>query len=391
MWRNRLAYISIMVVLLGLLLFSSEEYLLYLIIIMAVLAAAAATLVRLDAAGMKVTYTVRSGTEEGRMVQLAIKVDAKRMIAARTVLVEFEIKNRMFDTYEQRRFLLELSDRKNTFRVPFNAEHCGEMTFKCVSARAYDMFSLFSVPVAAGRSSSCVVYPRKLNLKIEMERASAGSANDSIMMQNRKGHDLSEMFDLRTYTEGDDIRSINWKLSSKTTDGELIVRQPSDPTRYNVALMPDIGFRGNDRIISYDDLNTAVALGAALSEQFIRHNMGFCLIIPTEHGLEISEIRDNSDLQRVMRQWLQIKMQRNIGNGMKYFVMDNLSESFTRLIVISAGRVIPDLSGIDNTMGVMVINATEETDTLVTGIDGNCETVEFPSGENSENVYHIIC
>ena len=92
-----------------------------------------------------------------------------------------------------------------------------------------------------------------------------------------------------------------------------------------------------------------------------------------------------------MRQWLQIKIQSNIGTGMKYFMMENLAESFTRLIVISAGRVMPDLSGSDHTMSVMVINATDETDVLTTGIDGNCETVEFPSEADSENVYHIIC
>ncbi len=391
MWRNRLSYISLIVILAVLMFVSAQEFLFFAIVLMIAAAVISAVLVRLDAAGMKVSYSVRSGTEEGRKVQLAIKVDARRVITARTVVVEFEIKNRMFDTYEKKRLLLELSDKKNTFRVPFQAEHCGEMTFKCVSARAYDMLTLVSAPVQYGRTSSCVVYPRKLNLKIDMERASVGSARDSITMQNRKGHDLSEMFDLREYAEGDDIRAINWKLSSKTTDGELIVRQPSDPTRYNVALMPDIGFRGNGRIISYDDLNTAVALGAALSEQFIKNNMGFCLIIPTGHGLEINEIRDNSDLQKVMRQWLQIKMQSSIGTGMKYFMMDNLSESFTRLIVISAGRVIPDISGADGTMSVMVINATDETDKLITGTDGNCETVDFPSGENSDNVYHIIC
>ena len=71
--------------------------------------------------------------------------------------------------------------------------------------------------------------------------------------------------------------------------------------------------------------------------------------------------------------------------------MENLAQSFTRLIVISAGRVIPDISGADSTMSIMVINATGETDVLTTGVDGNCETVEFPSEADPENVYHIIC
>ena len=389
MWRNRLVWISLMVIMAGLLFYSSEEFLFYIIVLMVVAAVTAAVLLHLDARRMRLSYSVRPGIEEGGSMQLVIRIETGRVTAARIVAVEFEIKNRMFDTYEKKRFLMELSDSKNTFKVPFPAEHCGEMTFKCLSAKAYDIFSLFSSHIKTGMAASCIVYPRKLNLNIEMGRSSMGSARDSVMMQNRKGHDLSEMSDLRIYNEGDDIRSINWKLSSKMD--ELIVRQPSDPTRYNVALMPDIGFKGDGRNISYNDLNTAVALGAALCEQFIKNSTAFCLIIPTEHGLEISEIRDNSDLQRVMRQWLQIKMQSSIGNGMKYFMMENLAQSFTRLIVISAGRVIPDISGADSTMSIMVINATDETDVLTTGVDGNCETVEFPSEADPENVYHIIC
>lgn len=389
MWRNRLIYISAVAALAVLLFFSSEEFLFFAILLMIAAAAASALLIRIDAAGINVSHTVRSGTEEGRTLQLAIKINAKRSITVRTIDAEFEIKNRLFDTTETKHFIIELSDKDNTFKIPFDAEKCGELVFKCVSLKAYDMFGLFGVPLKCERTASCVVYPRKLDIKVEAGKAFTGSARDSITMQNRKGHDLSEVYDLRSYTEGDDIRSINWKLSSKLD--ELIVRQPSDPTRYNVALMPDLGLKGDGRTISQKDLNAAVAIGAALSEQFIKNSMPFCLIIPTGNGLEINEIRNNGDLQNVMRKWLQIKMQAVIGTGMKYFIMDNLSESFTKLIVISAGKVIPDTGGIEENLSVMIINATDEVDTLLTGVDGNCETVEFPSNANSENTYHIIC
>lgn len=253
MLKNQLSYISILTVLIGLLLFSSEEYLFYVIILMTALAAVSALLTKIDAAGMRIMYTVKPGTQEKHDPELAVKVDARRMTAARTVIVELEIKNNMFDTYEKRRLLLELSDGKNIFNVPFNAEHCGEMRFKCSSARAYDIFGLFSVPVISDNPTHCIVYPCKLNIKIDMRKTAIGSSRDSMMMQNRKGHDLSEMFDLRDYKEGDDIRSINWKLSSKTVDGSLISRQPSDPTRYDIVLMPDIGFHSSDKSIQYDD------------------------------------------------------------------------------------------------------------------------------------------
>lgn len=59
---------------------------------------------------------------------------------------------------------------------------------------------------------------------------------DSGLTRSRKGTDASEMFDIRSYVPGDDIRSIHWKLSGKTD--ELIVRQASDRTHYDLVIRP---------------------------------------------------------------------------------------------------------------------------------------------------------
>ena len=57
-----------------------------------------------------------------------------------------------------------------------------------------------------------------------------------------KENDQSEMYDVREYIPGDDIRSVHWKLSSKVD--QLLLRQASDPTHYHVVLLPD--FTGKD-------------------------------------------------------------------------------------------------------------------------------------------------
>lgn len=45
---------------------------------------------------------------------------------------------------------------------------------------------------------------------------------DEGMMQNRKGNDPSEIFDIKDYTPGDDLRFVHWKLSGKAD--HLIMR-----------------------------------------------------------------------------------------------------------------------------------------------------------------------
>ena len=105
MWRNRLVWISLMVIMAGLLFYSSEEFLLYIIVLMAIAAVTAAVLLSLDARRMRISYSVRAGIEEGSSLQLVIRIQTGRVTAARSVLAEFEIKNRMFDTYEKKHFL----------------------------------------------------------------------------------------------------------------------------------------------------------------------------------------------------------------------------------------------------------------------------------------------
>ena len=88
------------------------------------------------------------------------------------------------------------------------------------------------------------------------------------MMQNRKGNDLSEIYDIREYVPGDDIRSIHWKLSSKTEN--LILREASDPSHYNVVLLPDFGQDFMKEEQSENVINAAVAVGASIGQRLIR-------------------------------------------------------------------------------------------------------------------------
>ena len=52
---------------------------------------------------------------------------------------------------------------------------------------------------------------------------------------NRRGEDRSEVYQLREYRPGDDIRQIHWKLSSKLD--RMIVRDPGLPLERSVLLL----------------------------------------------------------------------------------------------------------------------------------------------------------
>ena len=84
-------------------------------------------------------------------------------------------------------------------------------------------------------------------------------------MQNRKGNDPSEIFDIKDYTPGDDLRFVHWKLSGKAD--HLIMRQPSEPTHYHAIILMDLGMEQDGQSVTRTELNGAAAVGAALCQE----------------------------------------------------------------------------------------------------------------------------
>ncbi|MFQ9125625.1 MAG: DUF58 domain-containing protein [Butyricicoccaceae bacterium] len=113
-----------------------------------------------------------------------------------------------------------------------------------------------------------VIYPRPVQLDLTLSRDAVGETGDSGLTRSRKGTDATEMFDIRSYAPGDDIRSIHWKLSGKTD--ELIVRQASDRTHYDLVILPDFGRKQGGRDITAGELTRCVALVIELSRRLVR-------------------------------------------------------------------------------------------------------------------------
>ena len=93
------------------------------------------------------------------------------------------------------------------------------------------------------------------------------------------------------------MRTIHWKLSGKTD--QLIVRQPSDPSHYNIALLPDFGRIHQGETVSQAELNAAVALSAAIAEQLVLRGVPFCTVLPEKDGVRLYEIRNTYEFHTV--------------------------------------------------------------------------------------------
>ena len=214
---------------------------------------------------------------------------------------------------------------------------------------------LFRFRCADFPESRTVLYPPETQMELILSRETVGAAQAEGLMQNRRSSDPSEIFDIRDYVPGDDIRTVHWKLSAKT--GSLIVRQASDPSHYDAALLPDLGLRqqGETRPTA-EELVRAVSVTVALGEGLLRQGTAFCMVIPIPQGLELHEVRSTRAFARFIPQWMGVRIPAESGLGLHFFQTEHLESYFTRLLVVSAGRYAQDPGGLVRRCGVTVIS-----------------------------------
>ena len=390
MWKNRLGFALTLAVLTVLLVVFSKPFLLIVLLLMLLVAVLMGVFTRRDARLLHTEVRVRSGGREGDTVPMTFTFSSgRRLLAARSILVELDVRNEMFGADERKYLLFELTDRHNEFTIQVPMIWCGKVTFSCVSVQVRDLFNLFSMKAAPFQTFCAVTYPRQMRLLTELSSATIGATRNDGITQNRKGSDSSEMFDIRDYIPGDDIRSIHWKLSGKT--GNLIVRQASDPSHYNIALLPDFGRVHDAAQATKEELNTAAAAAAAIGEQLIRRGVPFCCVLPSRDGVALYDVHGEHEFNELLPQWLSYPVQERAGAGLQYFMMEHLDQQFTRLLIFSAGRYEEDLNGLDNRIGVLVISAVSDIETARAESSGSCDIMEIPTEQKENEVYRVMC
>lgn len=390
MRKNRISYLLFLVVVSFTLILSGKTFLFCILLISLMVALLSVCLTKRDAGQITVQIHSRENNREDRKITFSLEVGANHtLVAASGILVELELHNTMFDTVERKRMLLCLTDRKNDYNVTFPTVQCGELQIICNGAWVLDRLKLARFSVSHFHRTGIIVYPHSVKLQVQLSQTAVGNPREDGFLQNRKGNDLSEIYDIREYVPGDDIRSIHWKLSSKTD--QLILRQPSEPFHVNVVILPDMGRKRRDAQVPAEEINTAVAVGIALGEQLLRQGCAFCMAIPTLHGIELYEVRNEREFMDVLPGWLGYPLLKNSGIGLDYFLTEHLQLFFTRVVILSAGEYEHDLKGLDQRTSVMIVNAVEQEETVVyTRMSTNCEMVKIPTKQQNET-YRIVC
>lgn len=395
MVKNKAGYVCLMISIAAMLFFFGKTYLLWILFGLVVLAAVTRFLIHMDAKKLKVKIKVKDGGQEGKDYKLGVSIEGtKKIYVTAYILMELEVHNQMFESTQTMRYLIPLSDQESEYAIKMEAPCCGEIKFVCSEIWAVDYFHLFQIPVEKFQEARMIIYPRNTKLNVELSREAIGAVREDVNIQSREGNDPSEMYAVREYIPGDDLRAVHWKLSGKMD--QLLLKQSSDPTHYNVVLLPDFRrkYQGKTSKEEQEDIikiNQAVAIGAAIGEELLRKRESFCIALPTGYGLKVLEVQNEKQLRNAMVQWLSTSIPKREGVGLRYFSMQHLEQHFSRLVILSAGGYENDLNGLEKRIGVTIVSAVRGDKVIREHTQKISGITEILMDIDQDKVCQIIC
>lgn len=110
--------------------------------------------------------------------------------------------------------------------------HCGCITVTAKSLKIYDLLGIFFIPIRFKKILKTSVLPEaKVPSNIpDLENLSILGFKPKI------GGGFSDYYELRQYVDGDSLKNVHWKLSSKYDD--LFVKEPSQPIMQQFVISP---------------------------------------------------------------------------------------------------------------------------------------------------------
>ncbi len=185
-------------------------------------------------------------------------------------------------------------------RIP--TEHCGRMTISYPYMYVYDYLGLFRRRLNREAVCTIMIEPKP----VETAQLPTGKQTRSMHLWRPKpGGGFSEVYDLRTYRPGDELRQIHWKMSAKT--GKLIYREAMEPIRQGNLLT--LTLSGSPEQLDRK-LGQLLYLSKALLEKQQEHRIS-CF---TGRGLMEYQVRDAATLETALHGMLSASPAREEGH-----------------------------------------------------------------------------
>lgn len=141
------------------------------------------------------------------------------------------------------------------------ASHCGKLNLRILRVCGHEVMRVLAFAKRSKEILEVYVMPKPSIIEQD-GLTNLPDDEGSVYSKVKRGEDYAQTFDYHIYHEGDKIKHINWKLSSKQE--EMMVREGSLPLSSRACILIEQNI-GND----FFALDSLLSLAAGLSDDFI--------------------------------------------------------------------------------------------------------------------------
>ena len=315
-----------------------------------------------SAKGLRVDYRLKGSYNGENQASLQINTNYNGLLPVKLYL-QMQVENQLTGEKQSMRadgILPGRGAKQNSLLVRMEDAHAGKLQLQIETIAVADLFGLFRFrprgreeQIKAVQKLSCLMLPQAAIPPQLPEIVRQYDQNSDVYAEDRPGPDQSQTYELRDYRSGDSLRSIHWKLSSRSDN--WIVREGSWPFGQKLLLLLENSYpsarsgaraSGCGRVPTqsgspqdYDPQDaieracaSLIALSEELTDRGILHDVGWWA--KETQKIQTAEIRSAEDLIQALGALLGATLEERKKTIWERFSREYGENSFSQVIII---------------------------------------------------------
>ena len=344
-------------------------------------------LLLIDRHNIWVECNIPSVCAREKEVSIDIVIHTDRIYGAGVLKLQLVGRNILLDETHEWNIMRSIQGkRREEHHITFVPTLCGETEFTVKQLQCMDIFGICCRQIRPPRKQYCKIYPKMLRTTIAAELEQNQSAVADKLFQNKRGNDLSEVFDLRDYVPGDDIKTIHWKMSAKL--GHAIVKEASAPTKENVLVLLDFALEFGEKSIDKKLVSTAfemaATIGARLTYQGIMHDIAMYI----NGELVVTPITSRMDYIKMVEKHLSFEVPKKTGSALDLFAISAYHAAYSKILYVCAYDFPANLETLLAQQSTTAVCVSDD-EQIKAVKNGMIELIKIPIASAQEDEYCI--
>ncbi|MDD3403884.1 MAG: DUF58 domain-containing protein [Hespellia sp.] len=334
MWKYRAIYIAALLSAGAVYIATNERHLFMFLIVLAVLPVISFAMLFLSTGKIQIGCELQEACIVYQRIGMNIKMIYQGVFPIGRIRLTAQYHNLMFQKEEEQTIFLENGNAKElSYEMPYVSRDCGRIEMQFSKVAAYDIMGLFSRKIPLIQTYDFTIYPEVINMGVRLGNLPTAKNLGDHYDQNRKGQDVTEVFGIRDYQDGDSPRSIHWKLSSKWD--QLVVREFSHPSNYDTLVLYDPTFP-EKKVKYHEVVNSVLGVTASISKSLMSQNLAHHVGGVSRAKFTDSRVEDKPTYMQALANMMSTVLPDVNENVLDEFLKRDVGKAFTKIVLVTS-------------------------------------------------------